>query len=375
MKLYAAIGICLAVLLTCSTAEAVNSTRSDKGKHVLTPAGDSRISWCGRTLSEDGNITFDWSGVYCKIRFTGPYIALRCSDTKANYFNVWTDSEFSEKADKVIRTCGHDTTIVLADNLGRGTHEIMIQKRTEGEQGTVTFHSFITGGEILPAPSPCTRYIEFIGDSYTCGYGTENSIATDPFTPETENCNLAYAAIISRYFDADFSLVCHSGQGVARNYGGFGEGHTMVERYSQALDENPETSWGPEQADRVPDIVVIYLGANDFSTGLQPSLGLFKERYTELLGKVRDNYGEGVPVLCLAAKLDPGIYEYVRQACTECGMKNIYHATMQETAFNGYTDLGASWHPNYTGQKKMASIIIPYISTITGWEMPVKPYR
>lgn len=365
----------IVMAITATTFILYEGNTEARDRLVQTPAGDSRISWCGRTLTDSGDVTFDWSGVYCRIRFTGPYLALRCSDTKANYFNIWIDREFSEKEDMVIRTCGNDTTIILADRLGRGTHEVMIQKRTEGEQGTVTFHSFITAGEPLPAPAGKERYIEFIGDSYTCGYGTENSVATDPFTPETENCNLAYAAIAARYFDADFSLVCHSGQGVARNYDSFGEGHTMVERYSQTLDENPETSWGPDQASRIPDIVVIYLGANDFSTDIQPSQRFFTERYTELLEKVRDNYGASVPVLCLAAKLDPGIYEYIRNACSASGMENIFHATMQDAAFNGNTDLGASWHPNYMGQKKMASIVIPYISTITGWEMPVKPYR
>ena len=346
------------------------------GRNIQTvPASDSRISYTGRVCTDGGNVSFDWSGVYCRIRFTGPYLAVRCSDTKANYFNVWIDSGFSEKEDLVIRTCGNDTTIVLADGLGRGEHEVMLQKRTEGEQGTVTFHDFTTKGEILQGPAPKERFIEFIGDSYTCGYGTENSVATDPFKPETENCNLAYAVIAARYFDADYSLICHSGQGIARNYDDFGKGHTMVDRYSQALDENPDAGWGKEQVTRVPDIVVIYLGANDFSTDRQPSLRIFTERYIELLVKVRNNYGETVPVLCLAAKLDPGTYEYVREACVRSGMKNVSCATMQEAAFNWNTDLGASYHPNYTGQRKMASIIIPYISTLTGWEMPVKAYK
>ena len=56
-------------------------------------------------------------------------------------------------------------------------------------------------------------------------------------------------------------------------------------------------------------------------------------------------------------------------------MKNISYATMQETAFNWDSDLGARFHPNYTGQKKMASIIIPYVSTATGWEMKAEAYR
>ena len=340
-----------------------------------TPASDSRIGYCGRTVTDSSGVSFDWSGVSVRIRFTGPYIALTCSDTKANYFNVWVDSGFSEKEDFVIKTSGKDTTIVLAENLGKGEHEILLQKRTEGEQGTVTFHSFITRGEILPAPVHKERLMEFIGDSYTCGYGTESGAATDPFLAETENCNLTYAAVAARYFDSDFVLISHSGQGIARNYDASGKEATMVERYSRALDENPAHIWGHGQSGRIPDIVVIYLGANDFSTGKQPTIGIFSTRYAELLGKIRVGYGEDVPILCLAAKDDPGIEEYIKTACIRSGIKNVSYAAIQPAAFNSDSDLGASWHPNYYGHIKTASIVIPYISTLTGWQMEDKAYR
>lgn len=119
---------------------------------------------------------------------------------------------------------------------------------------------------------------------------TENSVKDDPFKPETENCNLTYAAIASRYFDADCILVCHSGRGIARNYNDWGKGiarTTMPEKYEYVFDE----AEGPlcEKPEQTPDLVVVYLGA--------------------------------------------------------------------------------SMHPNHVGQKKMAFNIIPYISTITGWEM------
>lgn len=40
---------------------------------------------------------------------------------------------------------------MLAEGLGKGEHEVILQKRTEGEQGRFTAHSFITEGEILQA--------------------------------------------------------------------------------------------------------------------------------------------------------------------------------------------------------------------------------
>lgn len=337
-------------------------------------ASDSRISYIGRTLSDGRNVSFDWSGTMMKIRFAGSYLAIRCSDTKANYFNVWVDHIPGPEADNVIRTCGPDTVVVIAENAGNGVHDVVLQKRTEGEQGKVTVHNVITDGELLCAEGPGQRHIEFIGDSYTCGFGTENSVATDPFKPETENCNLTYAAIASRYFNADYTLVCHSGQGISRNYDGFRPGYTMTDRYSQTFDEEEETQWDASYG-RYPDIVVIYLGANDFSTEMQPSKQTFIDRYCELLSKVKQNYGENIPVLCAAAKLDPGIFEYVKSACIASGFKNVAYIPIEDKVHDSGSDLGACWHPNYSGQKKMASIFIPYIATMAGWEMEEKPYR
>ena len=353
-----------------ANAEARNTARK------VTDASDARITYVGRVAKNSTGVSFDWSGVQCRLKFDGPYVALHCSDTKSNYYNVWFDKDTGCSPDIVIRTAGTDTLIVLSDKLGRGVHELTLQKRTEGEQGMTTFHHFETAGEVLQADPVKERYIEFIGDSYTCGFGTENSVRTDKFKPETENCNLTYAAIISRYFNADYNLVCHSGRGVVRNYDDWGKGipeTTVTGKYSNIYDEGPSHACPAPEI--IPDIVVIYLGANDFSTEMQPSMEEFCKGYISLLGKVRERYGNDVPLLCIAARLDPGIFAYVREACRRSGLDNIWSMAMQDGVHNLTSDLGASWHPNYSGQKKMASQIIPYVSTITGWEMEVKAYR
>lgn len=341
-----------------------------KDKTKVTDASDSRITYIGRVLKEGPNVSFDWSGVQCRLRFNGTGISLRCSDTKANYYNVWIDKETGCAPDLVIRTAGKDTTIVLAEKLGKGIHNLTLLKRTEGEQGKTTFHSFETTGELLQADPVRKRLIEFVGDSYTCGYGTENSVKDDPFKPETENCNLTYAAIASRYFDADCILVCHSGRGIARNYDDWGKGTartTMPEKYEDVFDE----AEGPlcDKPEQTPDLVVVYLGANDFSCGRQPSMELFCQNYHSLLNKIKARYGKETPVLCLAAMQDNGIYVYVREACLRSGLEGVWCVGVHRGIYNEDSDLGASMHPNHVGQKKMAFNIIPYISTITGWEM------
>lgn len=340
-----------------------------------TPASDQRIEYTGRTLVKDGNVSYDWSGVYFRVKFNGPYLAMKCSDTKNSWFNLWIDKEMTPEADRKFMVAAEDTLIVLAEGLGKGEHEIILQKRTEGEQGRFTVHSFLTEGEILQADGRKGRHIEFIGDSYTCGYGTESHDRNDPFLAETENCNLTYAAIAARYFGADFNLVSHSGQGICRNYDDFRPGYNMPDRYSQTFDESTELIWDPADAPYRPDVVVIYLCTNDFSTARQPHETIFAGRYIELLKKVKANYGEDIPVLCLASNVTPYSFDYIRNACMMSGLSNLTYVALTRGIHNEEDELGASWHPNYKGHIKVASSVIPYISTITGWEMEEKPYR
>lgn len=354
------------------------SATASSGKAAIekvTPANDSRIEYTGRTSVTEEGVSYDWSGTYFRVRFNGPSISMKCSDSGADWFNVWIDREMGPSEDSRFIVEGKDTIIVLAQGLGKGEHEVIVQKRTEGEQGRFTVQSFITSGEILQASGRKERHIEFIGDSYTCGYGTESLSANDHFEARTENCNLTYAAITARFFNADFNLVSHSGQGVARNYDDFRPGYNMPDRYSQTFDMDENVKWNSADAPWTPDVVVIYLCTNDFSTGRQPRESAFAHRYGELLGKIKANYGDDIPVLCLASNADEFTIDYVRNACKLSGFKNLHWLGLTDGVHNTDSDLGASWHPNYQGQRKVASCVIPYISTLAGWEMEEKAIR
>ena len=366
----------IAILITLLIA-AMSADMSAKKTVTLkeTPASDSRIEYTGRTAVNGPEVSYDWSGVYFRVRFNGPSLAVKCSDSKNSWFNLWVDKEMGPVADRTFLVAAKDTVIVLAEGLGKGEHEVILQKRTEGEQGRFTVKAFLTEGEILQANGRKERHIEFIGDSYTCGYGTESKDRNDPFLAETENCNLTYAAICSRYFGADFNLVSHSGQGIARNYDNFGPGYHMPHRYKQLFNTEKEPLWEPSMAAYTPDMVVIYLGTNDFSTSQQPNEEYFRNNYIDLLQSIRKNYGEQTPILCMGSPANPYLYDYIRSAVVASGLKNVAFMTVSRFAHNYEDELGASWHPNYKGHKKVASCMIPYISTLTGWEMTEQPYK
>ncbi len=347
---------------------------------------DARITYIGRTLVKDGEVSFDWTGVYLKARFQGTYLEMKVSDTGNNYYNVWLDSPMDADPDKVIRTHGTDTTIVLFSKeeikarFGKDKkalkepHQVILQKRTEGFQGITTFREFTSDGIFLQADKPSDKVMEFIGDSYTCGYGTEAS-NKDRFSPETENQNLTYACKAARYFGADQIIIAHSGMGVARNYNGNNKDAFMPDLYLRTYDGVPEPAWNANDFAPKPSITVIYLGTNDFSTGMQPAERVFVKNYITLLKEIKEYYGESHPILCVAPKHDPIQETYIRKAIDSGGLSDVHFLALSYSVHDHTGDMGADGHPNGSGHTKLAYTVIPVISTIMGWEMTGKEIK
>ncbi|MBQ9450666.1 MAG: GDSL family lipase [Bacteroidales bacterium] len=340
-------------------------------------AADGRITWVGRTLVQGGDVVFDWSGVYAIVEFYGNELKLRASDSGKDYFSVWLDRpDMTAEPDRTFCLSSRDTVVTVceAPHVSHPVpHIAIIQKRTEGEQGCVTFHRFYAE-DLRQARPPKERLLEFVGDSFTCGYGTLSHAATDPFTPETEDCNLTYAAVLARYFDADYRLVAHSGMGVARNYGDKFAGWYMPDRYLQTFDEQKKPLWDAKGRP-APAMSVIYLATNDVSGRKQPSREAFVSNYLRLIRSIKDNYGAEHPVLCIVPQGRDLMFDYIKAAMLACQMKNVSYMVLTGKVYDRREDLGASYHPNYQGQLKKAHAILPYISTITGWPMTGKVLR
>ena len=345
------------------------------------PATDSRLTFVGRALESDGALTFDFPSSYFRVTFTGKSLSMRVSDSKRDFYAVWLDAPMSDEPTRIVEVKGNDTIIelILPEDVKKSKikeHQVVIQKRTEAGCGKTTVHAFITDGKFLQAPAFKERQIEFIGDSYTCGYGVEAPGRRDPFKDETENASRTYASIVARYFNADYFTIAHSGRGITRNAGSNIPWEVMTDIYQYTIDRDSTTRWSVEQSEFRPAMTVIYLGTNDFSSYMMPDYNKFRKDYMRLLGYVKANYGEDHPVLCVASKSNEYQFRYVRDVVRNCGLKNVeWLGYCESLHLSTDEDLGAGWHPNYNGQQKIAYAIIPYIATITGWglqDMPVK---
>jgi lysophospholipase L1-like esterase len=292
------------------------------------------------------------------------------SDTGHNYYNVLIDNQPARTFD-----VKSDTTLVLAKELGEGTHKIQIYKRTEGFAGTGTFKGIglSENGEILLWKDIPNRKIEFIGNSITCGYGTEGLSKDERFKPETENNYQSYAPIMARAFHADYHIVAHSGEGVVRNYGYREKASpkgTMPRRFNRVYDEKEQPLWDYTQWK--PDMVVINLGTNDFSTQPFPDKEVFTEGYKKLIREALKQYGE-IPVFCVVGPMiDEPCYSYVKEMVETFRSaeqkKNVYFIGIPSYLTVPEKDLGSDYHPNYKGQLKMAAHVLPVIASVTGWD-------
>lgn len=340
---------------------------ANRGPHNC-PADSELIRFVGRAAgNSDGSLSFDWSGSHFSFRFDGTECSMRASDTKRNYYNVFVDGKLYGK----VTVEGEASVIRLAEKLPRGQHTVTVQKRTEAEQGRTTLYGIETDGRLLPPPLAPARLIEFIGDSHTCGYGTEGQSPSEPFTPETENCDLAWACITARYFGTDYVLIAHSGQGIVRNWGDTKAASqvTMTDRMMRTFDMAADPQW--DFQGYKPDIVVIKLGTNDLSDDIVPSERVFSEAFRRMRDNLREKYGD-VPILYVVPQGAGPFYDYARTVIKAMNDSDL-HCILQTDEIHDFgADLGAGYHPNHRGHRKIAASIIPYISTITGWDMPLQ---
>ena len=335
------------------------------------PASQKDFRYIGRfDFSNPAEVRFDWSGVYIQFNIKSTECALRMSDTGHNYYAVFVDDQPSKTVE--VRS---DTTVVVASRLETGIHKIQIYKRTEGSQGIGSFKGILISenGEMLPWKEIPTRKIEFIGNSITCGYGTEGLSKSERWKPSTENNYLSYAPIMARALAADYHIVAHSGEGAVRNYGykeKISPTGTMQRRFNRVFDEKDQPVWDFKQWK--PDVVVINLGTNDFSTQPFPDKSVFKAGYEKLIDDVIKQYGD-LPIFCVVGPMtDEPCYSYVKEMVegfrSVYQKRNVYFVGIPTYLMDPEKDLGSDTHPNYSGAKKMAAHVLPILSSVLGWD-------
>jgi lysophospholipase L1-like esterase len=335
---------------------ACNQTGSKK----FISANNKNIALIGRfDLTDNAKPVFMYSGCQIRTVFTGTSIeVLLKDDSLRNMFNVRIDDSLF-----VLTTDKPGGIYLLAENLEDRKHSLEIYRRTEWHGGNTTFEGFnVDKGKRLYKPRVKDRMIEFIGDSYTCGYGDEGKSREEHFRYETENNYLTYGAITSRALDAEFVTVCRSGIGIWQGYGG-DTTFTMPKIYDQVVNNN-SGKWDFRKSQ--PQAVVIDLGGNDLSAPLDSAA--FVNTYIGFLKRIRKNYGTA-KIICIAGPESPGA-EWEKWKSLIHSVTDKYKESdplVNYFEFTPFQPSGSDWHPNTEEHGRMAGELVPYLKTLMRW--------
>ena len=214
----------------------------------------------GRVVIEPGaRMRFGWPAIYFEQRFHGTGVTATV-ETDTEIFRLYVDG-------KDRGTIRPGALTIIVRGLPEGVHVARLEKLTESQSGGAVFDGFKFEGEPLPT-LPRKRGIEFIGDSHSAGYG--NTSATRTCTQkeihDTTDTQQAFGPLLAKRLDAEYSVNAYSGAGIVRNYNGVAPEQNLPILYARAIPgdaglQADDTGWEPQ-------LIVIKLGSNDFSTPL-----------------------------------------------------------------------------------------------------------
>ena len=205
---------------------------------------------------------YQWPGTYFEAAFRGDSLFLQTGKGRQG-MHLIVDGR------QAIPFVSAQASIFRVAGLSRGSHTVRLEVVTESQAAPNTFAGFLVPTEgKLATPVKKSRQIEFIGDSYTVGYGNtsgERSCSQEEIWSTTDN-SAAFGPLLAQHFGAEYQVNAISGRGVVRNYNG-GRSSTLPQAYPFVLFDKQQTfvdaGWRPQ-------VVVVGLGTNDFSTPLNP---------------------------------------------------------------------------------------------------------
>ncbi|MDD6313270.1 MAG: GDSL-type esterase/lipase family protein [Firmicutes bacterium] len=312
----------------------------------------------GRYEVKDNSVTFDWSG--SEIEFTADCVG-KVSVNVTSEANAYGETDNGvqgltcfaafvdgERVKDDIEVDNTTSDIVLAENIEKGVHTFRLARQTNVYESQAQINSVTLTGE-LKEQEKNKYYIEFLGDSYTSGYGIRGT-RSETYRPMLDDATQAYAYLTAKQLGADYQLSAFSGAGFAFGYTKF----TIPEVYGyQNWFRDTEKEYG---FDRVPDLLVMNLGTNDVAMVGTGERETVIEGIRDLMNEVYDGYSKKIPiVICTDIS-----HENNDSAITEAF--DTYFPDVEYTLACLTKDSnGCNYHPNAAGAAKQALELVDAI--------------
>lgn len=245
-----------------------------------------------------------------------------------------------------------------------GAHRIRVDVVSESQAGPTAFGGLYApaGTTALSALALRRRAIEFIGDSHTVGYGNTSASrdCTEAQVWETTNTAQGIAGQLSHRYDAAYRVNAISGRGIVRNYGGFAA-PTIPDAYPYALFDGKAPA---NDAGWQPQVIVIALGTNDFSTPLKPEERWksrdalhadYEARYVRFVQDLRKRNPDAFFVLWATDLAEGEIAREVAKVGDK--LRAGGETRFAVVPMTGLTFGGCHFHPNVADDTKIADAI------------------
>ncbi|MEV6181022.1 RICIN domain-containing protein [Streptomyces sp. NPDC052015] len=323
----------------------------------------------GRVKDAGNTVQYSWPGVYFEGRVSGTGVGIVLNDSAADY-----DVQIDGSTVATLVTPGNTTHWI--NGLSNSTHTVRLVKRNDTPGDTSTFGGFVAapGGAVLSKPAARNRQIEFLGDSLTVGYGNLSTSRTCTWdqVKRTTNADVSYGALTARRLNADYQINGYSGLGMVRNYNGGSPDVTYRTFYDRALLNVSGDVWQNPGTWR-PQVVVVNLGTNDFSTAINPgepwtsdSLAAgYRTAYGDFIQKLRTRYGSGTTIVAVGAGQYAGHVQQVVKARNDAGDSRVRYWFLDDS---GLDFLGCDWHYSARDDRLIADRLTSFLAGLpTGW--------
>ena len=319
---------------------------------------------------------FTFTGRYCAITIAGDSTSLS-ENERDNQARIAIEVNGRRVVEELVDTNEKTHVVFEADEAQDVT--VRVIKLSESAMSTcaIKWISVDTEDRIRPVAAKAHR-IEIVGDSITCGYGTDDLDGEHHFVTGTEDATKAYAYKTAQALNADYSLVSLSGYGIISGYTATAEEKVdqILPRYYDRLGfsygsylgmKPQEVAWNFAAQ---PELIIINLGTNDDSYCLDHADRQldYQQNYTAFLKKVR-SHNPDAKLLCVLGLMGDRLYPFVEKAAAayteETGDSNI--ACMRfpvQLAEDGYA---ADWHPSVVTHDKAVERLTAEIRGLMGW--------
>lgn len=261
-------------------------------------------------------------------------------------------------------TLGGKMPVIVCDHLDEVPHTVTLLRLSEGCDGL-----FLTALEmwgqapaLLLPPAASDRRLLFIGDSLTCGYGTDSLHGDTVFRTWEENAMHAYPFRCASALSADYQIVSISGQGLTQDCNG--DHGTLFSEFWRRPFNAPEAADMTEQTGFVPHAVIINGGTNDENGKASPDV--FARAAHDFLTEVRAVYPKAEIIWyygLVATVFTPVIREVI------CDFDDP-HTTFLEAPRVWPDDvqrMGCNTHPTSFAHAEIASHLTAELKKRLGW--------